>query len=141
MLNFASVSLDHKWPWIVNMEKMSVAEALQYLKAEILAQDWRLSPRRIETLTRAFAAIDREAAGRRALIQMLGMARATLEYIDRHGNAILPGVFDFQKESLAHLVNLLEDQDLTAARQAEICQLAYERFESLKRKLASGGRD
>ncbi len=123
------------------MEKMSVAEALQYLKAEILAQDWRLSPRRIETLTMAFEAIGREATGRQSLMQMLGMARATLEYISRHGNTILPGVFDFQKESLAHLVNLLEDPDLTAARQAEICQRAYERFESLKRKLASGGRD
>ena len=122
------------------MEKMSAAEALQYLKAEILAQDWRLSPRRIETLTRAFAAIDREVAERRALMQMLGMARATLQYIERHGNAILPGVFDFQKESLAHLVTLIEDSDLTVAREAEICQLAYERFEALKRKLASGGR-
>jgi hypothetical protein len=123
------------------MEKMSVAEAVQYLKAEILAVDWRLSPRRIETLTRAFAAIDREVAGRRALMQMLGMARATLEYISRHGNAILPEVFDFQKESLAHLVNLIEDPDLTDVREAEICRLAYERFKSIKRKLASGGRD
>ena len=123
------------------MEEISVAEALKYIKAEILVQDWRLSPRRIDSLTRAFAAIDREVAGRRALYQMLGMARATLDYIERHGNAILPGVFDFQKESLAHLVTMIEDSGLTVAREAEICQLAYERFEALKRKLASGGRD
>ena len=90
------------------MEEISVAEALKYIKAEILVQDWRLSPRRIDSLTRAFAAIDREVAGRRALYQMLGMARAVLEYIGRHGNAILPDVFEFQKESLAHLVNLID---------------------------------
>jgi len=123
------------------MEEISVAEALKYIKAEILVQDWRLSPRRIDSLTRAFAAIDREVAGRRALYQMLGMARAVLEYIRRHGNAILPDVFDFQKESLAHLVNLIEDPDLTVARETEICQRAYERFEALKGKLAAAGRD
>lgn len=123
------------------MEEMSLAEALQYLKAEILIQDWRLSPRRIESLSRAFAAIDREIADRRALSQMLGMARATLEYIRRHGNKILPDVFDFQKESLAQLVNIIEDPDLTDTRAGEICQRVYERFMSLKGKLASGGGD
>ena len=123
------------------MEEMSLAEALQYLKAEILIQDWRLSPRRIESLSRAFAAIDREVADRRALSQMLGMARATLEYIRRHGNKILPDVFDFQKESLAQLVNIIEDPDLTDTRAREICQRVYERFMSLKGKLVSGGGD
>jgi hypothetical protein len=120
------------------MEEISIPEALQYMKAEILAQDWRLSPRRIETLTLAFAAIEKDSGSRQALAQMLGMARATLEYIGRHGNKALPDVFDFQKESLAHLVNLIEDHELTSTGEAEICRRAYERFEALKKKLASG---
>ena len=120
-----------------SMEEISIAEALQYMKTEILAQDWCLSPRRIEILSRAFAAIDKETGGRRALAQMLGMARATLDYIGRHGNKVLPDVFDFQKESLAHLVSLIEDRELSTTGEAEICRRAYERFEALKKKLAS----
>ena len=110
------------------------------MKNEILAQDWRLSSRRIEMLSQAFAAVEREINGQRALSQMLGMARAALAYIERHGNSILPDVFDFQKESLAHLVNLIEDPDLTAEKEEATIKRAYERFEGLKKKLASKAR-
>jgi hypothetical protein len=120
----------------LNDMQISIDEAIQRLKAEIMAQDWQLSRRRSERLHVAFAVLDKAVAGRRGYDYILGMARGTLEYLDRHGRVARPEALDFLKESLAHLVTIVEDRELTGAREAEIFHRAYARFKTLKKNIA-----
>ena len=102
---------------------MLIDEALERLKAEVLAQDWRLNERRINALEDAFEAIAEMARSRKSFRYVLGMARGTLDYIKKHGDSSLPEALDFFKESLAHLVSMAEEDDPDPRREEEIFKL------------------
>jgi len=117
---------------------MQEEEAFQRLRAEILAQDWRLSSRRIEALFMAFDTLERVFEARKGPVYILGMARGALDYLKRRGDEALPAALDFLKEALAHLVSIYEDENMTAGREAELFNKAYERFNKLKERIKSG---
>ncbi|MEN8143210.1 MAG: hypothetical protein ABFQ82_06385 [Thermodesulfobacteriota bacterium] len=120
--------------------EISQGEALQRIKAEILAFDWFLNQRRIDLLVAAFAAVKGALPGRRGYGYVLGMAGGTLAYLERHGDEALPEVLDFFKQALAYLVTMLEEGDLSQAREAEIFHLVHDRFKVLKKKVTTAKR-
>lgn len=115
--------------------EISRDEALQRIKAETIAFDWCLNQRRIKLLSASFAALEQALPGRRGFAYVLNMAGSTMVYLERHGDAALPAALDFFKQALAHLVTMLEEDDLSEVREAEIFHQIYERFEILKKKI------
>lgn len=119
--------------------EMSSEEARARIKAEILAQDWRLNRRRAEGLRLALAVVGGELAGRPSLGLLVEIAKAALVCQDRYGESAPPGVLDFLKQVLARLTDLLEDEVVSAERDAEIFNKVHGRFLELRLLLASGG--
>ena len=117
--------------------EISQEEALQRIKAEIVAFDWLLNQRRIDLLADAFAALKNALPGRRGYDYVMAMAVEALAYQERHGNEALPEALDFFKQSLAHLVTMIEEDELSQAREAELFHLVHGRFEVLKKKIAT----
>ncbi len=115
--------------------KISQGQALQRIKAEIVSFDWRLNQRRIDLLSDAFSVIKDALPERKGYCYVLGMAGGALAYLERHGDAALPEALDFFKQSLAHLVTMLEEENLSEARESEIFHLVHGRFEVLKKKI------
>jgi hypothetical protein len=117
---------------------MNREEALARIKAEVMAADWRLNRRRAEGLRLALAALAGELAGRRSLGLLVEMAKAALVCQERYGESAPPAVLDFLKQVLARLVDLLEDEVISAERDAEIFNRVHTRFLELRLLLASG---
>jgi len=113
---------------------LSLDDAILRLKAEIIAQDWRLSPKRIEQLEAAFTSLGEPFKGRKAPHAMLVMATNVLGYIKKRGPSP-PETIDFLKEAMAHLVNLHEDLTDDPGREEEILQSLFARFTTLKEKI------
>lgn len=119
-----------------NIKKdMDKDEALAIIRAEILAQDWRLPPRRLARLSAALASCAGIAATRRGFSYIHSMAVGIISYLERHGDAAAAGAVDLLKECLAHLLALFEGRDISPAREARAFHGAYGRFVELKRKI------
>ena len=111
---------------------MTPEEALTIIRAEIMAQDWRLSPSRLARLGRALAVHADTAAGRRGFSYLHSMCGGLIAYLERQGEAALPAAVDLLKECLAHLLCLFEGREISRAREAEMFNGAYGRFLKLK---------
>ena len=112
--------------------EMNDEEALARIKAEILAADWRLNRRRVEGLRLALAVVAGGVVGRRSLASLVEMARVALDCHDRCGESAPPAVLDFLKLDLARLVDLLEDETVSAERDAEVFNKVHVRFIELR---------
>lgn len=66
---------------------LSIEESIQRLKAEILAQDWRLSPRRLEAIDAAFACLKTRFKNRKGMLTILAMADSVVVYIKKREEA------------------------------------------------------
>jgi len=113
---------------------LPVEDAIARLKAEVIAQDWRLSPKRVEQLEAAFTSLREQFQGRKPVHAMLVMATNVLEYIKTHGNSP-PETIDFLKEAMAHLVNLYEELVDDPAHEERTFQILFARFTTLKGKI------
>lgn len=113
---------------------LSIEDSILRLKAEIIAQDWRLSPKRAEQLESAFRALLDHFKDRKATHAMLVMAANVLEYIKNRGTSP-PETIDFLKEAMAHIVSLHEDLADDQAKEEEIFQTLFARFTALKEKI------
>ncbi|MBA3014227.1 MAG: hypothetical protein KKD63_02325 [Proteobacteria bacterium] len=116
----------------------AIDDAILRLKAEIIAQDWRLSPKRAEQLETAFASLRMHFANRKPLHAMLVMATNVLAYIKTRGNSP-PETIDFLKEAMAHIVNLHEDLADDPTHEEKLFRGLFTRFTSLKTKIQSKG--
>lgn len=112
----------------------ALEDAILRLKAEIIAQDWRLSPKRAEQLETAFASLRIHFANRKPIHAMLVMATNVLAYIKNRG-ASPPETIDFLKEAMAHVVNLHEDLADDPSREEILFQGLFSRFTTLKKKI------
>lgn len=113
---------------------LSIEDAILRLKAEIIAQDWRLSPKRAEQLDASLLALRGHFKSKKAIHAMLVMAANVLGYIKSHG-ATPPETIDFLKEAMAHIVSLYEDLVDDPAKEDEIFQGLFVRFTTLKGKI------
>jgi len=113
---------------------VSIEESIQRLKAEVLAQDWRISPRRAARLEEAFDCLSRRYNTRKATLAMLKMAGSVLGYIKTHGGQPSETI-DFLKEAMAHVVSLHEDLAYVPEREEEIFRTLFSRFGRLKEKI------
>lgn len=113
---------------------LSIEDSILRLKAEIIAQDWRLSPKRASQLEAAFLCLLDHFKNRKATHAMLVMAANVLDYIKNRG-ASPPETIDFLKEAMAHIVNLYEDLADDPPKEEEIFQTLFARFTTLKEKI------
>lgn len=117
---------------------LTIEDAILRLKAEIIAQDWRLSPKRTEQLETAFACLRQHFADHKPIHAMLIMATNVLAYIKNRG-ASPPETIDFLKEAMAHVVNLHEDLSVDPGREEKLFQGLFTRFTTLKTKIQHKG--
>lgn len=115
---------------------LPIENSILRLKAEIIAQDWRLSPKRIEQLDLAFLCLLDHFKNRKPTHAMLVMAANVLGYIKTHGTSP-PATIDFLKEAMAHIVSLYEDLADDPLKEEEIFQTLFARFTALKEKIQS----
>ena len=111
---------------------LSIDESLQKLKAEILAQDWRLPPRRIEPLEQAFACLTQRFKSRKHVLAILTMADSVLRYLKKQENDPPPACIDFLKEAMAHVVSIHEDGKFDPEREEALFKRVYSQFSLLK---------
>ncbi len=114
---------------------MNRDEALEIIRAEILAQDWRLSPSRRERIREALALYADQVRSRRGFAYIHSMAGGILAYLERHGEAAKSAAIDLLKECLAHLLAFFEGRDISRAREAEIFHGVFGRFQRLKKEI------
>jgi len=117
--------------------QLSIEDAIKKLKAEIIAQDWRLSPKRAAGLEEAFQCLRQRFKSRRATNAMLVMAGSVLDYIKKRGGTP-PETIDFLKESMAHVVNLYEDLIFDPEKEEQLFAGLFKRFQRLKGKIKTG---
>ncbi len=113
----------------------SIVESIRLFKAEILAQDWRLSEQRIIALEPALDRLIEELNGRPDAVSVVVMAKNVLGYIKRHGKLDSYDCLGFFKEALAQAVNLYESEPSDYENDPKIFKAAYRRFQELKKKL------
>jgi hypothetical protein len=113
---------------------LSIEDSILRLKAEIIAQDWRLSPKRASQLEAAFLCLLDHFKNRKATHAMLVMAANVLNYIKSRG-ASPPETIDFLKEAMAHIVSIHEDLADDTPKEDEIFQSLFARFTTLKEKI------
>lgn len=119
--------------------EMNREEALARIKAEILAPDWRLNRRRAAGLRVALAVVAGDLAGRRSLGLLVQMAATVLACQEQQGEAAPPALLDFLKQNLAGLADLLDDEVVSAERDAEIFNKLHGRYLDLRPLLAGRG--
>ena len=117
------------------MVQLSISESIQRLKAEIIAQDWGLSEKRIDLLEAAFACLKQRFKSRKAAHAILIMAGSVLDYVKRKGENTPSDSIDFLKEAMAHVVNLYEEDDFVPENDEKLFKSLYFRFNTLKKKI------
>jgi len=117
---------------------LSIEESIKKLKAEIIAQDWRLSPKRAAGLEEAFQCLRQRFKNRRATNAMLIMAGSVLDYIKKRGGNP-PETIELLKESMAHVVNLYEDLTFDPEKEKLLFAGLFKRFQRLKTKVRGNG--
>lgn len=120
-----------------NEENITIEEAIQRLKWEIIAQDWSLSIKRISLLEEAFQFLKQHYTDRKPAYNILIMADSLLRYIKDQGDKIPSESIDFLKEAMAHIVNIYETEDLEAEKEEHLFKILYFRFKKLKKKIKS----
>lgn len=113
---------------------LSIEDSILRLKAEIIAQDWRLSPKRAKLLEASFLCLLDHFKNRKATHAMLVMAANVLDYIKNRG-ASPPDTIDFLKEAMAHIVSVYEDLADDPHREEAIFKSLFARFTTLKGKI------
>jgi hypothetical protein len=116
---------------------LSSEEAIARLKAEIIAQDWQLPPRRIQPLEEAVTALRSNYPSRKHMLNLLSMTGSTLNYAKKHEGSVIPECIDFLKEALAHIVRMHEDTDTTAEEEKNVFDRLYLHFMLLKERIKS----
>lgn len=111
---------------------LSIDESLQKLKAEILAQDWRLPPKRIEPLEEAFACLKQRFKSRKHVLAILTMADSVLLHLKKQEGDPLPQCLDFLKEAMAHVVSIHEDGKFNPESEEALFKRVYSQFTLLK---------
>ena len=106
---------------------LPVEEAIKTLKAEIIAQDWRISPKRAEIIDNSLSCLQQHFKDRKATHAMLAMAIGVLEYIKKKGGNP-PATIDFVKEAMAHVVGQYEDLKYDQKREEEIFKTLFKHF-------------
>lgn len=119
------------------MSNLSTEESIARLKAEIIAQDWRISPKRTEMIKAALHCLQEHFEGRKATQAMLIMALNVLDLIRRKGSNP-PETVDFLKEAMAHLVELYEDLEYSPSREDKIFRSLFAHFTKLKELIKTG---
>jgi|GEM_PF-141178 len=119
----------------VQDEIISLAESIQRFKTEVISQDWSLSPKKILPLQAAVAGMKAHFSGRRNLIAMLNMAASVLEYARKRREPVAPEFVDFLKETMAHVVNVHEEETIDQEAEAELCKRVYGKFSRLREKV------
>jgi hypothetical protein len=114
---------------------LSIDESIQRLKAEIIAQDWGLSTKRIDLLEAAFACLQERFKNRKAAHAILIMAGSVLNYVKKKGENTPSNSIDFLKEAMAHIVNLYETDTFDPASEEKLFNGLYYRFNGLKKKI------
>ncbi|MDA8163847.1 MAG: hypothetical protein M0017_02265 [Desulfobacteraceae bacterium] len=117
--------------------ELTIEEAVQRVKAEIIAPDWRLNARRVESLEEAFACLGDRFRNRKGLKAILTMAGNVLEYVKARGDNSPPDSIDFLKEAMADVVNLYEETDYNPEREERVFRKVFSHFQSLKGKIKS----
>jgi len=88
---------------------LSIQESITRLRAEIIVQDWKLSPQRAEMLKAAFACLRQRFKNRKTPHDILIMADYVLNQGIKNNYIFIPPAIDFLKEAMAHVVSLYED--------------------------------
>lgn len=114
---------------------ISIDESLQKLKAEILAQDWRLPPKRIEPLIESFACLKQRFKSRKHVLAILTMADSVLLHLKKQENDPPPQCLDFLKEAMAHVVSIHEDGKFDPEREEALFKRVYSQFALLKQQV------
>ena len=114
---------------------LSPEESIQRLKAEIIAQDWRLPEKRATLLTAALHALKGSFNNRKAAFAVLIMASNILRYLQKMNGQQVAGTVDFLKEALAHIVTFYEAPMRDLVQEKKICNMLYRRFNQLKEKI------
>jgi hypothetical protein len=112
---------------------LSIDEAIQRIKAEIIAPDWRLSPKRIDSLVGVFAHMQERYRNRKKMRDIITMADNVLQYIKVKGDNSPPDSVDFLKEAMADIVNLHEEGE--GHRDEIVFRKIYAHFHHLKEKI------
>ena len=105
---------------------LSVNEAIQQLRAEIIAPDWQLSPQRIARLREALKTLTSVFSNRAHALALIKMAESVVDHIEKGGNQT--SAIDFLKEDLAHIVALYDEDSYDPAHEKEKASRAYKRF-------------
>lgn len=112
-----------------------IDNAIGQLRAEIIAQDWQLSPQRIARLRDALASLRIFFASHSHALALLKMAISVVDHIEKQGSQAK--ALDFLKENLAHIVSIYEDDTNNADHAREIVSRAYKRFRRLDISLST----
>ncbi len=105
---------------------ISTDEAIQQLRAEIIAPDWQLSPQRINRLKAAFARLNSYFKGRSHPLALLRMAASVIAHFEKDDSQ--PNAIDFLKEDMAHIVTLYEEDEENPEQEKLIVSRAYKHF-------------
>ncbi|MFA7382700.1 MAG: PilZ domain-containing protein [Desulfurivibrionaceae bacterium] len=116
---------------------LSLDESIQKLKTEILSQDWSLSQKKIEPLLAALACLRNRFSNRKNALAILAMADSILLYAQKRQAPVPSEFIDLLKETLAHLVNMHEDDNFDQNKDTELCQRVYGKFAKLREKAAT----
>jgi len=114
---------------------LSIDESIQIFKAEIIAQDQRLSARRSEALLEACACLKLRFNSRKNVLALLGMAEGVIQYLRKRDDGADPEGLDFLKETLAHVVNIYEEGKFDPQREEQLGQRMYKHFTALRATL------
>lgn len=114
---------------------LSIDESIQILKAEIIAQDWRLPQKRIEPLEEAFFCLKNRFRTRKNIHSILIMSDSVLKYLKKHGKTASPDFLEFLKEAMAHVVTMYEDSKFDPEKEKQLFKRVYGQFGRLKQKV------
>lgn len=116
---------------------ISIDESIRILKAEIIAQDLQLPPRRIAPLQEALACLKLRFKSRKNILAILGMAEGVIRYQQQHGVHSDPDCLDFLKEAMAHVVNVYEEGKFDPVGEEALGKRMYKRFAGLRQTMAA----
>lgn len=114
---------------------LPVDKAIQRLKTEIIAPDWRISPRRIEALEAAFVSLGGNFQHRQGMKAILTMAGNILQYLKVKGDGSLPESIDFLKEAMAGIITIHEEIHPDPDQEKKAVDRLLARFQKLKGKI------
>lgn len=110
---------------------LSIQESIIQLRAEVIAQDWKLSPRRAELLKDAFACLKQRFKNRKTPHDILTMADYILDHGIKNNYVFIPPAIDFLKEAMANVVSLYEDPLFDPDREVKLLKTFQTKIDKL----------